>query len=526
MTASSLSYFFMSWYSPDLLALTALGTLAGIYVGAIPGLSVTMAVSILISFTFSWDVNDALALMVGVYCGGVYGGSRTAILLNIPGAPSAIATSFDGFPLAERGEAGQAIGVTTIVSVIGGFVGIAVLALAAPVVSEFALKFAPRDYLLIATMGLLLVGSLSGESAAKGIFAGSLGVIFGMVGMDPITAEGRFTFGTISLLGGIHFVIAMIGLFGVSEALYQIHNVHVRPVKQDVSKIIPNWRVVLKYLPLSLRTAIIGVMIGALPGTGGDIAALLAYDHAKRSVKKPSRPFGEGAYEGLVAPEAANNAAIGGAYVPMLTLGIPGDSVTAVFIGALYIHGLKPGPMLMIDTPHLFWFTVGNLVLTNIFLLIFGLTGIRIFAKMVELPKGILMPLIIVLSVVGTYAIQNNVTDIYWMLGFGIFGYFLKMNGFQVGPIILGIILGPLMDISYRRALMSVNDSMPAFFIELFTHPITLVFTLAVLFMLISQTPLWPLILRLFRRKRQEPDNIAASSPIEAECQSKHHVEN
>jgi putative tricarboxylic transport membrane protein len=501
MNESMFTYFFMSWLDPKLLALTAAGTWAGIYVGAIPGLSVTMAVSILISFTFAWDVNNALALMVGIYTGGVYGGSRTAILLNIPGAPSAIATSFDGFPMAERGEASQAIGLTTIMSCFGGFVGILVLALAAPKVSELALQFAPRDYLLVSIMGILLVGSLSGESMAKGVFAGAIGVILGMVGMDPMTAEGRFTFGTVALMGGIHFVIAMIGLFGVSEAIYQLHNVNIRPVKQNVTKIIPPWRLLLKYLPLSLRTSFIGVFIGALPGTGGDIAALLAYDHAKRSVKNPSRPFGEGAYEGLVAPEAANNAAVGGAYIPMLTLGIPGDAVTAVFIGALYIHGLKPGPMLMIDTPHLFWFTVGNLTIANVCLLIFGLTGIRIFAKMVELPKAILMPLVIMLSVVGTYSIQNSVTDIYWMLGFGVFGYLLKMHGFQIGPIILGVILGPLMDTSYRRAIMSVNYDFLMFAKELVTNPISLVCTLAVLFLLINQTPLWPKLMGIFKKK-------------------------
>lgn len=368
MTESALAYFFMAWLNPYLLLLTAAGTLAGIYVGAIPGLSVTMAVSILISFTFSWDVNNALALMVGVYCGGVYGGSRTAILLNIPGTPAAIATAFDGFPLAQRGEAGRAIGVSTVVSVMGGFIGVVVLALAAPKVAEFALKFAPRDYLLLAVMGLLLVGSLSGESLAKGLFARTLGVILGLVGMDPLTAEGRFTFGTVSLLGGVHFVIAMIGFFGVSEALVQLHQIGTKPIKQDVSKIIPAWSVIAKYIPLAIRTSFIGVFIGALPGrTGGDIAALLAYDHAKRTVIKPSRKFGQGAYEGLIAPESANNAAIGGAYIPMLTLGIPGDAVTAVFIGALFIHGLKPGPMLMIETPHLFWFTVGNLATRNKF---------------------------------------------------------------------------------------------------------------------------------------------------------------
>jgi putative tricarboxylic transport membrane protein len=385
MHESALTYFFMTYLDPSLLFLTAAGTFAGIYIGAIPGLSVTMAVSILISFTFAWDVNNALALMVGVFCGGVYGGSRSAILLNIPGAPASIATSFDGFPLAEKGEAGRAIGVSTVISVVGGFIGTIVLALAAPKVAEFALKFAPRDYLLLAAIGLLLVGSLSGKSLAKGIFAGALGVTLGMVGMDPLTAEGRFTFGTVALLGGIHYVIAMIGLFGVSEALYQLRLLKMSPVKQDVSKILPSWSVILKYLPLSIRTSFIGVFIGALPGTGGDIASLMAYDHAKRTVKNPSRPFGEGAYEGLIAPESANNAAIGGAYIPMLTLGIPGDAVTAVMIGALYIHGLKPGHMLMVETPHLFWFCVGNLVLANIFTLIFGLTGIRIFAKLMEI---------------------------------------------------------------------------------------------------------------------------------------------
>ncbi|MBL1375878.1 tripartite tricarboxylate transporter permease [Zobellella iuensis] len=490
MTESFLSYFLMSWTDPSLLALTALGTLAGIYIGAIPGLSVTMAVSILISFTFSWDVNNALALMVGVYIGGVYGGSRSAILLNIPGAPSAIATTFDGFPLAKQGLAGQAIGITTVVSVIGGFVGILVLAVGAPLVSEMALLFGPRDYLLLAIMGLLLVTGLSGESMAKGIFCAALGVCIGLVGMDPMTAEGRFTFDSVTLLGGIPYVVAMIGFFGVSEALCQLHHLGLKPVKQDVSKIIPSWKVVLKYLPLSLRTSSIGVFIGALPGTGGDIASLMAYDHAKRSVKNPSKPFGEGAYEGLVAPESANNAAVGGAYIPMLTLGIPGDAVTAVFIGALYIHGLNPGPMLMIETPHLFWFIVGGLALANLFLLVFGLTGIKVFAKLVELPKGILLPLIIILSVVGAYAINNSIVDVFWLLGFGVFGYFLKMAGFQVGPIILGVILGPLMDMSYRRAMLSVGDSPAGLLWDLVSNPISLVLSLVVLALILRQLPL------------------------------------
>lgn len=485
------AYFFMAWTDVSLLLMVAIGTLAGIYIGAIPGLSVTMAASILISFTFKWDVNDALALIAGIYLGGVYGGSRSAILLNIPGAPSAIATAIDGYPLAQRGEAGVAIGVTTVMSVLGGFVGILALAVAAPAISNFALLFAPRDYLLLAVLGILLVGSLSGDSLAKGVFAGALGVLIGMVGLDPLTAEGRFTFGTLTLMGGIPYVAAMIGFFGVAEVLYQMRDIDLPAVKQKVGKILPSWSIIRRFIPLSLRTSAIGVIIGALPGTGGDIAALMAYDHAKRTVKEPSRPFGEGAYEGLVAPESANNAAVGGAYIPMLTLGIPGDAVTAVIIGALYIHGLKPGPLLMVETPHLFWFTVGSLTLANIFLLVFGLAGIRIFSKVMECPKGILLPLILVLSVVGTYAIQNNPVDIYWMLGFGILGYFMKVYGFQVGPVILGVILGPLMDVSYRRAMISARDDVGTFLLEFLTSPLSLALTLFLAFVVFSQTPLW-----------------------------------
>lgn len=485
-----LSYFFMSWVHLKLMLLIAGGTFAGIYVGAIPGLSVTMAVSLLISFTFSWEVNEALALMVGIYCGGVYGGSRSAILLNIPGAPAAIATAFDGFPLAQKGEAGVAIGLTTVTSVVGGIIGIVFLSIGGPVISEFSLKFAPRDYMLMAIMGIILVGSLSGKSIFKGIFAGSLGIILGLVGMDPLTAEGRFTFGSVQLMGGIHYVVAMIGLFGVSEALSQIRNVDFKPIQQKVDRIIPPWKWIAEHLPLAIKSSVIGVFIGSLPGTGGDIAALLAYGYAKRNVKNPSAPFGEGAYEGLVAPESANNAAIGGAYIPMLTLGIPGDAVTAVMIGALFIHGLRPGPMLMIETPHLFWFIVGSLVLANIFLLIFGLTGIRIFTRMIELPKGILIPLVVVLSVVGTYSIHNNLMEVWWMLGIGSVGYILRMYEFQMGPIVLGMILGPLLDMSYRRSMMLVRNQPLEFMLELIRNPISLILTIVVLMMIIGQTPL------------------------------------
>ena len=297
----SFEYFAMAWSNPDLFLLTAAGTFAGIYIGAIPGLSVTMAVSILISFTFSWEVNEALALMAGVFLGGVYGGSRTAILLNIPGAPSALVTALDGYPLARKGKAGQAIGLSTIMSFIGGLLGISVLMVAAPIISNFTLAFAPRDYFLLAVLGLLLVGSLAADSFSKGVFCGALGVLLATVGLDPLTAEERFTFDALELMNGIPYVAAMIGFFGFAEILVQLEHLDVKQVRQELDKILPSLDKIKKHLPLSVRTSMIGVFVGALPGTGGDIASLLAYDHAKRSVKNPSVDFGDGAEEGLIA---------------------------------------------------------------------------------------------------------------------------------------------------------------------------------------------------------------------------------
>jgi putative tricarboxylic transport membrane protein len=486
-----LSAFLIPFLNLELLALVAIGTFAGIYVGAIPGLSVTMAVSILISFTFKWDVYPALCLMIGIFMGGVYGGSRTAILLNIPGAPAAIATALDGYPMAKRGEAGEAIGITTVMSFFGGFAGIIVLAVAAPLVSDFALKFQPRDYMLLAVLGILLVGSLSGDSLLRGIFAGALGILIGTVGLDPLTITDRFTFQIPELRSGISFIAVMIGMFGISEALMQLHDVHKEAVKQKISRIVPSWGTIVKYLPLSLQSSAIGVIIGALPGTGGDIAALMAYDHAKRVTKNPEVPFGEGAKEGLVAPETANNAAVGGAFIPMMTLGIPGDAVTAIMIGALFIHGLNPGPMLMIEKPEMFWFVVGALTLANCFMLAFGLTGIKVFVKIVELPRSVLIPLIFLLSIVGAYAVNGSLMDVYWMLAFGVLGYLMKLYGFQLGPVILGVILSRLLDDNWRRAIISDQESLTQLFMGILTSPLSLVLFLSVVAILLSRAPLW-----------------------------------
>ena len=480
----------------DLMALIGLGTLAGIYVGAIPGLSVTMAVSILISFTFSWDVYPALALMIGIYMGGVYGGSRTAILLNIPGAPAAIATALDGYPMAQKGQAGEAIGIVTVVSFIGGFIGIFALALFAPSLSDFTIRFQPRDYFMLGVLGILLVGSLSGGSLVKGIFAGALGVGIGTVGMDPLTFTERFTFGFRDLRGGVSFVAVMIGMFGISEGLMQLHTLHAATVRQKIGRIIPSWSRVRPHLGLGMQTSAIGTVIGALPGTGGDIAALIAYDHARRVTRNPEVPFGKGAMQGLVAPETANNAAVGGAFIPMLTLGIPGDAVTAIMIGALFIHGLNPGPLLMTTQPDMFWFIVAALGLANCFMLIFGLTGIRVFVKIVEIPRTILLPAILLLSIVGAYAVNNSLTDVYWMLGFGVFGYFLRLYGYPLAPVILGVILSRLLDDNWRRAIISDQESIPMLMAGILKSPLSLTLFVVIVLIFVSKTPLWAMIFR------------------------------
>ena len=482
-----LSYLLIPVQQPMLIVMCAIGVFAGIYVGAIPGLSATMAVSLLVSFTYGWDTYTALALMLGIFVGTVYGGSRSAILLNIPGAPSAVATALDGYPMAQKGKAGEAMGIATTQSVIGTVLGIIVLAVAAPVVSKFAVGFSSVDYLLLAVMGMMMVGSLNSKSIFRGLLSAAVGLLIGTVGMDSMTAVRRFTFGISYLNSGVSFVVAMIGLFGVSEALIQITQLDIQAVKQKIDKIVPSLGTILKYVPLTIRSSAVGVIVGALPGAGGDIAALLTYDQAKRTVKNPEVPFGEGAVEGLVAPESANNAAIGGAFIPMLTLGIPGDAVTAVLLGALEIHGLQPGPNLMTKTPDLFYLIVSCLLFCSVFLVIFGLTGIKIFTKIVEIPKAILMPLIIILSVVGSFALRKSLYDIFWMLAFGILGYFMKKFEYPVAPAVLGIILCNLLENNYRRGI-ALKKSLVGLFGSIFTEPVALILFLVIVVMFATQT--------------------------------------
>ncbi len=486
-----LGSFIAPFINPQMIALVWIGVMAGVWIGAVPGLSVTMASALLISFTFSWNLNSALALICGVFVGGVYGGAITSILLNIPGAPAAIAAGFDGHPLAKKGEAGRTIGLVTTVSIFGGLLGIAVLAVAAPIVASFALKVAPRDYFLLALMGLLLIGSIGGGDPVKGVLAGAIGVLLSMVGMDPSTGELRYTFGNIYLMAGINFITAMIGLFGVSEVLFQLRDPYKKVVKQKLDKVVPDMKTFFKHLPLALRSGLLGVWIGALPGTGGDVAALLAYDQAKRSVKNPDCPFGEGAIEGVIAPESANKGAIGGAFIPMLTLGIPGDAVTAIIIGALFIHGLKPGPMLMVENPDIFWTIISLLLMSNIALLVIGLMSVKMFSRIIEVPKKIILPVVIILSIIGTYSIQNSLMDVFWMIGFGVLGYFMRIFDYGTAPMVLGIILGPLLDSNYRRAMQSAGEELIPFMLDFVKNPLSLFLTVCIVYLVISQTSWW-----------------------------------
>lgn len=471
-----------------LFILIALGTLFGVIKGLLPGLSVTMAVTLLVSLTYTWDTVAALVTMIAVFYGGVYGGARSAILVNIPGSASSLAATFDGYPLTKRGEAGIAIGISTIYAAIGGMIGLVFLGLAAPYLGELALGFAARDYFLIMFLGLLLVGGLSEGSMPKAIFVAGVGVTLGMVGMDALTGVERFTFGNLELKSGINYIACMLGLFGLSEVLIQLHNLGKTKVNVVIGKLLPPLIYLVKFLPLTIRTSIIGVVVGILPGAGGEISSLIAYDHAKKTVKNPTRPFGKGAYEGLVAPEVAVMSTNGGAMIPMLTLGIPGDAVTAVLIGAMTIHGLKPGPMLMMETPEIFWIILGAAIVSLIFVIIWGLSAVSFFARVILIPKYILMPVIIFFTVIGAYGINNSVVDVYWMIAFGVIGYFMKLHKFPTGPMVLGIILGPQMDTSLRRAIISEEGSILGFLTSLFTHPISLILTLFVLFTLFSQT--------------------------------------
>lgn len=473
-------------FYPANVALVALGVFLGLIMGALPGITVTVATVLLVSLTFGWPMINALAVLMGCFVGAVAGGLVSAITLNIPGTSAAIATTFDGYPMSRRGEAGLAIGIGMVQSFIGGCIGLLILAVGAPLVSQIALKVGSLEYFLLVVWGLSLAGSLGTESPLKGWLSGLFGFFIAMIGMDPIVGTARFTFGLPALKAGIHYIPPVIGLFGLKEVIKEVIRVRsgTLPEQQKIYSVIPDLRLIKKIWRGTIRWSLLGAFIGALPGTGGDVAALLAYSDAKRSIKNPSRPFGTGAWEGVAAPETANNAAVGGALIPMLTLGIPGDSVTAVIMGAFFIHGLRPGPLLMVSDPTVFPIIVAFVGIAQVFLLIQGLLFARLLSAILNVPRWLMIPVVSILCVVGAYVVQNHIFDIWVMIAFGLLGYLMDKVGMPVGPMVLALILGPMADAEFRRAVALSKGSFLAYF---FSRPIAIVIFAAMVLGIVLQ---------------------------------------
>ena len=470
------------------IILTFLGSLAGMFVGAIPGLSVSMATALLVSITYTWTTEDAMGTIMGVYVVGVFSGALSAILVNIPGAPSSVVTTMDGHPLAKRGEAFKALKYATVYSFIGSVFGLLALAVLAKPITALALKFQPMDYFLLALFGLATVGSLTSKSFSKGLMAALIGVFFSLIGLDSVVGSPRLTFGIQGLKSGIATVPALVGLFGFAEVLCTVSDGCAEGEVTKLEKMVVRTRDILKEFIHSIYYCVIGTFVGALPGAGGPVAAFLAYSEAKRIVKNPSVPFGEGAVEGIAASEASNNACIGGALIPMLTLAIPGDAVTAIIMSVFYIHGLQPGPNFLKTSGGAFNAILAGGFLGCIFLLLLGTLLTPVVSKVIAVPQKILLPIVTVLCVVGAYACNTRMFDVGLMFFFGFLGYFLRMRGYSVAPITLGLVLGGMMDTNFRRAvsLASTADN-PA--IALFGRPITLVLTAITFITIISNIP-------------------------------------
>ena len=467
------------------LLLTILGAVSGMIIGILPGLTATMGVALLVSLTYGWSVVNAFAMMMGLWIGSIFGASRSAILVNIPGTPASIATSFDGYPLSKQGLAGHAIGLATVGSFAGNFIGVVILAIAIFPMLELALRFGSFEFFLLAFVGLTMISSISPASFIKGLLSGCLGFLVAMIGIDPMTGVLRFTYGSVSLATGVSFLPVMIGLFGISEVLISIGEKYPKLIAEKIGKVVPSLSTIKKHSLLMAETGLLGSIIGALPGIGGEVACLMGYDYAKRRVKNPTRPFGEGADEGIIGSETANNSAIGGAIIPMLTLGIPGDAVTAVLLGAFIIHGIQPGPLLLVHHKEFFYLIVLFSLVAGIFLLIFGLSTVRLLSKISVTPKYILMPIIVVLCVVGSFAIHCSFADVHIAFAFGILGYFLRRFGFPLGPLVIGIILGPIADSNLRRSIMLAEGHL---LIELLGRPISVVLLIVIILSILSRS--------------------------------------
>jgi putative tricarboxylic transport membrane protein len=467
-------------FQPYPLIFLFFGTIAGIVVGCIPGFTVTMGAALLLPLTFGMKSIEGLAAMIGVLVGGLAGGQISGILIGIPGTPSSVATVFDGYPMAKKGEAGNALCLGVWASFFGGIISAFLLLFFAPPLASMALKFGPWEFFSLVAFGLTIIASLSGESLLKGLISGLLGLIAATVGADPITGVLRFDFGIYGLSGGFSFLPVLIGLFAFSELMSNLEKKERSTEKlilnPNLSFSSPKMIRTIFSQPVNLiRSSLIGAFIGVLPGAGASISNILSYDQAMKGSKYPEK-FGTGIPDGIIASESANNATGGGALIPAMALGVPGDAVTAIMLGALILHGIQPGPMLIVEFPGLVYGVIMAFFLAHFFMAGVQLYGISLFVRLTRLPLYILVPSIVVFCVVGSFAIHNRFFDIWVLFIFGILGYLMKKFGFPLTPLILGIILGPLAEKNLRRALQTSSD-LSLFF----TRPISLIFLILAL---------------------------------------------
>jgi len=452
---------------PASLVATALGALLGLIVGMIPGMTISTGIIVVLPLTFVLDPTLSIALLLGIYVGGMTGGSFSATLLNIPGTPSASATALDGYPMAQRGEAGRALSVAIVASFLGGFFSFLCLYFIAPLLADVALRFRAPDLFAVVFFGLTVICTFAARSPVKGLLSAVIGLAIVTIGQDPVMGTARFTFGNADMLAGIHFLTALIGLFAIPQL---VDNMLATarglpdPSGARVGSVLPRLAdLKAMRLPAAIGAAT-GAFLGILPGAGGPIAAFISYDYTKRFSRGKDR-FGKGCVEGIAAPESANNAVTGGALIPMMTLGIPGDPVTAILIGALLVHGLAPGPLLFMERGDFAYTVIFSFMWANLFNLVIALAGVRLLVKLLAAPKALLMPTIALLCVIGSYALRNSFFDVWVMLGFGLLGIAMRHLDMPVVPLLLALVLGRQLEEHLRVALTGSSGD-PLVFVQ------------------------------------------------------------
>jgi putative tricarboxylic transport membrane protein len=460
-------------FEPTNILLILGGMLLGVFFGALPGISSSMGIVLMLPFTYYMGIIPSIVLLVALYAGSAYGGSITAILFNTPGTAESVATTFDGYPMASQGKAGKALGLAMSSSAFGGIFSVLVMLALAPPLSKIALKIQSAEYFALTLLGIACISSVGSKNLAKALITGCIGILIAMIGLDPLTGVTRFTFGQLRLLGGIQFIPVMIGSFAMAEVFKQVIDRNVDK-SFDTNTKVSLEKITLKeffsYRWLLIKSAIIGTIIGILPGTGGSIASIVSYGEAVRSSKNKER-FGNGAEEGVIAPETANNAAGGGSMIPTLVLGIPGSPTTAIILAALVLQGLQPGPQLMREQPLMLYAIFFSMLIASITVFLGGRVAVKAFAAILKIPYSIMAPMIVMFSIIGSYAVANDMYQIWIMLGFGVFGYFMKKYQFSPAALILGLVLGGMMEENFRRQLLLTEGNYMSFF----TRPISLV---------------------------------------------------